>query len=227
MNLIEECQAEIEKYSPIEHYKTSYRKEEVGYWEHIPGWLIDDSRKRDIKTVLDIGCAYGTLMLFSKKLFGEASSVFGLDMIKAYWPKELEVLYGLQWSLCNIELAPIPFPSALKFDVILMTAMLEHLNFEATPTLLKVKDALSENGKLYLSTPDAGVYGVTRKYYSSYSEVPRLPWDGKKALIDDHIWQFNKKELMELFGGAGLKVEKLGYSPARTATHFNVVLTKQ
>jgi predicted SAM-dependent methyltransferase len=49
-----------------------------------------------------------------------------------------------------------------------MTEVLEHLNFHPVPTLKKVYNLLSENGALYLSTPDAYEWGKVNKYYQGY-----------------------------------------------------------
>ena len=51
-------------------YAVRYRPDELGYWLHIPRWMYEDFRERSARggslRCLDVGCAYGTLLLYAK-----------------------------------------------------------------------------------------------------------------------------------------------------------------
>ena len=113
----------------------------------------------------------------------------------------------------------------MTFDRIYLTEVLEHFNFHPLITLRKIRDHLSENGKLYLSTPDAAEWGRVDKYYTAISDIP-LP-DKSMQIIDDHIYQYNKDELLLLLNEAGFSVDKFDYSPGVGLQHFNIVARRR
>jgi SAM-dependent methyltransferase len=219
MEAIQECQEVIAASEPHPHYMEAYRAEEAFYWRRIPQWLLKDFRRRAFERCLDIGCAYGTLALFCKKLF--ECDVFCTDFTDTYISPRLLRDFGLHFAKNNIELDP--FPWDLKFDVILFTEVWEHLNFNPLPTLEKIRNLLSPNGRLYLSTPNAARWGRVSKYYGSVEEMP-LPAPGH-TLIDDHVYVYQKNEMMGLLKKAGFRTERFGYSPGMTnRRHFNLTL---
>lgn len=77
---------------------------------------LDSLLKGERKRVLDVGAAYGTLLLYSV-LWG--SEGFGVDMTDAYWSSELEKEYPIKWARVNIEAEELPWSES--FDVILFT----------------------------------------------------------------------------------------------------------
>jgi 2-polyprenyl-3-methyl-5-hydroxy-6-metoxy-1,4-benzoquinol methylase len=225
-----DCQKEITTRTatpePNEYgYAPRYRDAELGYWTHIPGWVYEDFRaaagSRTLRC-LDVGCAYGTLLLYAAKSLG--CELYATDFIR-YLDASLIDAYDIHYQINNIEREAFPWP--LQFDVIFFTEILEHLNFKAKPTLQKLRKLLKPGGRLYLSTPDASQWGKQTKYYATYSEVPRLTLDSASPVIDDHVWQFDEAELRRLVAGAGFQIARFDYSPGSPGCgkrHFNLAL---
>lgn len=218
MKNIKKCQNEIANLSPHPQYLQTYRNQEIFFWRHIPEWISKDYSRGNVKRCLDIGCAYGTLALYCKKLFN--CEVYAIDYVDTYLSSLLVKKYDFLFNVNNIELDT--FPWDVKFDVITFTEVLEHLNFNPVPTLKKIGFLLSENGKLYLSTPDASQWGKVTKYYSCLDEM-LLPERGL-PIVDDHVYQYNKSELFNVLKAAGLNVYRFGYSPGVASRHFNLTL---
>ena len=61
------------------YYDTTYSKEEFLYWKLIPGWIRADAATRKAARVLDIGCGYGTLLVFAAETYHASGSC--LDVI--------------------------------------------------------------------------------------------------------------------------------------------------
>jgi len=221
MKEILRCQDEIASCDPSPLYLSTYRDKETYYWLHVPKWIYEDSRGCTFTRCLDIGCAYGTLALFCKRVC--RCDIHCVDVFDTYLSMSLAKKHGLDFRLCNIETDPLPWN--LGFDVVILTEVLEHLNFNPVPTLAKIGSLLSENGRLYLSTPDAQEAGRVTKYYSSWTEIPHPTRGGR--LVDEHIYQYSKDELFEVVNRAGLRVERMEYSPGVGVRHFNTVLVKK
>ncbi len=129
-------------------YAPKYRDSELGYWAHIPRWLSQDFRQaaggRGLRC-LDVGCAYGTLLLYAAKSLG--CELYAIDFIR-YLDVSLIDDYNIHFRINNIEREAFPWP--VQFDMILFTEVLEHLNFQAKPTLKKLRRLLKPGGRLYL-----------------------------------------------------------------------------
>ena len=91
-----------------------------------------------------------------------------------------------------------------KFDIIVMSEVIEHLNFEeALNTLQKLRDLLNENGKIIISTPNihhpnSFFWDVTHKVPYRYDELGAvLLYVGFK--IDKIYRIYNDQFLRRLF----------------------------
>ena len=221
MKEIKSCQDEIVTLNPDPRYMQTYRGLEPLFWSNIPKWIEKDNSNRTAKRLLDIGCGFGTLALFCKRLLN--CEVYATDFVDDFsTPHSLAKKYNWSFKVNNIELDS--FPWDVKFDIILFTEVLEHFNFQPVPTLKKMHNLLSENGTLYLSTPDAAQWGRLTKYYSNLNELP-YPAKGL-PVVDDHVYVYTKKEILQVIDEAGLKIHRFGYSPGLVSRHFNIALTK-
>ncbi|MGZ4861541.1 MAG: class I SAM-dependent methyltransferase, partial [Halobacteriota archaeon] len=128
--------------------------------------------------------------------------------------------YSLHFVQNNIELDPLPWNE--PFDVIVLSEVIEHFNFHPLPTLKKIRSLLVNRGRLYLSTPDATQWGRTN-YYKTLAEIPQPSSDGHE-LVEDHIYQFNRRELLAVLKEAGFTVERCAYAPGVFGRHFNLSL---
>lgn len=226
MREIHNCQEKISTLTPFsnKHYKETYRRLEPLFWSSIPEWIARDNKGREVKRSLDIGCGYGTLSLYVKKVLN--CDIYTTDFVEGYGkvPKLLSDRES-NWfyKVSNIELEELPWN--LKYDIILFTEVLEHLNFYPVPTLKKIHDALADRGRLYLSTPDAAQWGRLTKYYSDLEQMP-LPEKGL-PIVDDHVYVYTKAELLQVLSKAGFVIERFGYSPGEVSRHFNFTLKKK
>jgi SAM-dependent methyltransferase len=200
-------------------YDKAYRHAEPFYWWKIPGWMEKDAARHRVDRILDVGCGYGTLLAVAARIYRARG--YCLD-VTPYLLSPVAFKWNLQSSQANIELTPIPWKGS--FDVIIMTEVLEHLNFQPVPTLKKLRDALAPAGRLFLSTPDAKEWGRTQKYYKRLEDIP--PPALGKIPIDDHIWQYTERELRQVLKEAGFMVERWDYAPGAGPRHFNVVLRR-
>lgn len=197
-------------------YYPIYRCDEMRFWSHIPAWIA--ALPAGIR-VLDVGTAYGTLALFARRVLD--AEVIALDALSLYHPKTLFEREGIAHIVRDVERDSIA--DLGHFDLIIFTEVLEHLNFQPLPTLTKLFDALIPGGLLVLSTPDAGsAWGRQLKYYDSLTALPVPTNDAK--WIDDHVWQFDRPELMSSLGAAGFRVQAMRSAPGMKPgwTHFNV-----
>jgi SAM-dependent methyltransferase len=219
VRMLVQIQDEIAKADGLTgYYATVYRNEERSYWSKIPLWMQQDAGGRRVKRVLDIGCGYGTLLTLATKIYRAPGYCW--DVAEHLRPA-VRSTFGLAFQRGNAELDPVPWKGT--FDVIVMTEVLEHFNFQPVPTLRKIGNALAPGGILFLSTPDSKEWGVDIKYYKRLSDLP-IPTSGKQ-IVDDHIWQYSLDELRHVVQQAGFSIERLEYSGS--PRHFNARLTKR
>lgn len=213
---IKEVQNIIKEHDMIPYYNI-YSQEEEGYWANIPQMILN---KQNVTNILDIGGAYGCLALFSK--INKNANLYALDLFQ-YMPDKLIKKYNIKYKELNIELQDSPWEE-LKFDIIILTEILEHFNFNPVPTMIKIKELLSEDGIIMLSTPDASSWG-TCGIYKSWEEMPE---PNKDTIIQDcHIHQFNESELIEVIKKSGLKIDIWGKSTNKYGLkHFNIQLSR-
>ena len=198
-----------------QYYATEYRPREINYWQHIPRWII--ALPKGIR-VLDVGAAYCTLAVFARRML--EAEVTAIDVVPQFKPAALLDAEGIRHVLRNIELDDIG--DLGRFDLVIFTEAVEHLNFAPAPTLRKLHDALLPGGTLLLSTPDAASkWGRTTKYYNSLTDLP--PPTPGAAWIDDHVWQYDRAEMEEVLATAGFRVGQTLISPGNDGfTHLNI-----
>jgi SAM-dependent methyltransferase len=225
MKEIRTCQMVILNSVPTSNrHCKSYQRLEPFFWCNIPEWIAKDTADKKIRRTLDIGCGYGTLSLYMQRLLN--CDVYTIDFVDGYGNiPSLFAKVKSDWffEVNNIERDTFPWDQ--KFDIIIFTEVMEHLNFHPLPTLRKIHNLLSDDGLLYLSTPDASEWGRRTKYYSSLDMIP-LPAKNL-PVVDDHVYVYTKTELLHVLDEAGFAVKRFGYSPGEFSRHFNLTLTKK
>ena len=221
---IRRCQERITAANGPGSYYATYRDAEIAYWRHIPQWILEVKEGGDsVARCLDIGSAYGTLALFCRNVFG--CDVYVTDFTDAFLNPGLLKESGIRFAVNNFELDELPWGGDTKFDIVILTEVLEHFNLHPVNTLKKIHSLLSDNGRLFLSTPDSSEWGVVTKYYPSLAALPTSKSDDLEP-IDDHVWQYSEAELLFVLDEAGFYLERLAYSPGTDARHFNLCLRK-
>lgn len=96
-----------------------------------------------------------------------------------------------------------------KFDVIVMTEVMEHFVLNPIPTLKKIAGMLKENGKIYISTPNWGHLMI----YDDYKQIPDYTnIDEYRENYIGHSYQYSKAELEEILMSCDLQIEKYAIS---------------
>jgi SAM-dependent methyltransferase len=202
-------------------YYPVYKNYEELYWGKIPEWIIEYNKDNKIDSCLDIGIAYGSLAMYVK--LNTDCDLYGVDFVK-YISDDLIRKYDINYKINNIEIDNFPWDK--KFNVIIFTEIFEHLNYNPLRTLYNIKNLLTDNGKIFFSTPDSSsAWGKINTYYNSWIDIPEI---GQEVEIrDEHIYQYNIDELLEIFKIVGLKIDKLDYSESsENMKHFNIQLSK-
>jgi SAM-dependent methyltransferase len=200
------------------YYRRCYKSEEANYWLPVPVWIEHDFRHTFPPKGLDIGCAYGTLSVFC--CIKLKADMHCTDFIGEFMRPVLREKYNLHFEIHNIELHPMPWDGL--FDLILMTEVLEHLNFHPLPTLKKIHSILAPGGRFYLTTPDAGEWGRADNLYSSVDAIPAP--DVEIPIRDQHVYVYTRSELAVLVEAAGFKILRFSSSPGILHRHHALTL---
>jgi len=209
-----------------EHYYTQkYSGEEGGYIGSIPVWLyyLRVNNVGGLGDVLDIGPGYGTLACYSSKL--GANSVTTLDRVPFISQAVIDE-YKLIALEGDVE-RNCPTLAPNTYDTVIITEVLEHLNFHPLLTLMKIEESMRVNGTLYLSTPDQTSWGKLTKHYSRLIDIP--VYNRHHALDewkDEHIWHYSYEEVLQLLAAANLKIKAIRYSASPGGRHFNIEAVK-
>jgi len=171
----------------------------------------DDARKK-VKTLLDIGCAYGPFLSAAKDA---GYSPLGLDPAQdaVRYVQNMLGLPAVQGFFPN---CPLPSPSI--YDVVTLWYVIEHFR-DCAAILSEIKKLLNPGGILAFSTPSsAGVSG--RKSLRNYL--------GKSPA--DHFTIWSPKMCKTALALAGFQVEKTvitGHHPERFPLLGNLAKSKK
>lgn len=198
------------------YYETAYSRQEFYYWQPVIKWIAD---LPPINSLIDIGAAYGTLLIFTA-LNKDAKVLHAVDPV-GYMSKSLLEKFGIVLHTMDFEREA--FERDIKFDLVIFTEVIEHLNFQPDAALQKIRQLMHQDSHLIISTPDAAEWGRTTRYYARQEDIPQFrgqttPW------VDDHIWQYTKEELEGIFARNGLKIEKFEYAPGVSKRHLCYLL---
>jgi predicted SAM-dependent methyltransferase len=162
-----------------------------------------------------------TLAIFCKRICGY--SLWCTDVDDTYICPSLIEKYGINFARNNIELDP--FPWKRKFDTVLLTEVLEHLDFNPVLAFSRIRDLLSDHGRLYVSTPDSKQGGKIARPYKTWTEIPSHGPCSKTP--HEHTYLYSEDEIRELAMRTGFSVSRLDYSPGRGSRHINAMLEKK
>lgn len=202
--LLTEVQDEIQATGFHPHYGQEYRRVETSYWG--PALSILRARSETIGTgiaCLDVGPGHGSLLVFAARLGWRA---YAVDISPEFLSPVLIERYRIQFHSGNIESGTIPWTE--RFDLILMTEVLEHFHFNPLPTLRKLRESLAERGLLVLTTPNRYCGWGDAKVRGPYWQLP--PFRSGYEIIDPmgtHVKIYDRFELGQLMNDAGFEAE--------------------
>lgn len=139
--------------------------------------------KKNIKTVLDVGCGTGDFLVHAKKIGFIADGVEPNKKAQELaQQKKINVVTNIE-ELKN-----------KKYDVITLWHVLEHVcNYDEY--IFQLKQMLNPDGLLIIAVPN--FYSYDAKYYQNYWAA----WD-----VPRHIWHFSKKAIQIIFKKHQLKI---------------------
>jgi len=193
-------------------------------------WLADAvSKVAEGAAVLDVGCAYGNLLLMLNAALGKRENVrlVGVDLYQGsidYARAFATHVEGFQ--NCHFQLGDLskglPF-EAQSFDAISLCDVLEHMD-HPNASLKELARVAKPGATIVISTPlrdslfkklarwanllTGGM--VYRAYYRG--KDTEVGYDGEPVMItkvgNDHVSEMNYRELVDLAGSVGLNVEE-------------------
>lgn len=204
---------------------TSIMKDELGklnfcmystlwsHWAYI--WAKNYIEEKGYKEIFEVGPGYGLMSLFILKIYSdihidwlildkqgeELPSRFdeGLKKIKELYQDRVCDIYGM------VERDTL---SNKKYDLIIITEVLEHFALNPVKTVKKLVDKLYDNGKIVLTTPNWGHLPI----YRNWRELPDAEDVSEKRYFEllecGHVYQYDKEELITIFSESGLRVER-------------------
>lgn len=182
---------------------------------HLLEWFYKkfSSRALGVKTMLEIGPGKG---LFSAVVHSinpdidiewlmfdmEESSAEAVEDRYNWWPANLfKSYYGL--------IEEPQYVINKKFDIIVMTEVMEHFSANPRTVLCKIAGMLAEDGEMYLSTPNWGHLPI----YDTYYDIPDFTSVGEyRASYIGHSYQYTKAELFQILDECGMKVDRYALS---------------
>jgi len=203
--LLAETQKDLIELTINGWYAKQYVKYEKTYWPDIINWVEEDFKGKQGLKCLDIGCGYGTLLVYCQKLLDSKSYCINDSIV--FLDKKVIAKYKITAATKNIELDDFPFEE--KFEIVLLTAVMEHFCFYPVPTFKKIRDHLANEGTFYLSVPDSSSkeWKKLNAYFKSIDEMP-LP---KQELYIDggHHYHYSKEELERIMDESGLEIKRM------------------
>jgi 2-polyprenyl-3-methyl-5-hydroxy-6-metoxy-1,4-benzoquinol methylase len=154
--------------------------------------------------VLDVGCAYGTLAYILRKV---GIGVKAIDIMPELHSKEMFKEMDIKFEKKNIETDKING----KYDVVILTDVLEHLCYNPLPVLKKLRNACNKG--ILISTPAKEVdYTCDGKWKDEIS-WKQIPHFDKYKFVDGHHHTYYLWELQELLNEAGFKIKEYQLLP--------------
>ena len=166
--------------------------------------FVRDMRIRKVKKyivgdVLDIGCGSG---LFAKYV-SPKNYYIGLDRNRShigygwYFGKNRTIKTPKNINFICADIENEKLPVCAKFDTILMTAIIEHVN-NPKEVLLKAKNCLKQNGVIVITTPSR----FTKKIHTIGSWLRLLGGDAE----EEHHDLFDLKRMKNIVNSIGMQV---------------------
>lgn len=208
----------IEEFGTDNNYTKAYRAQEIFYWYPALRWIDGLS---SLRSIADIGTAYGTLLVYAAKKH-HVTDLLAVDPCN-YMAKSTIERFAITKINADIERENINFRK--RYDLIIFTEVLEHLNFYPASTLKKLHALMSDDGFLILTTPDAEEWGEVLDFYPNLQSIPVFSGQNS-AWFDGHIWQYTHKEAVEVIEAAGLQIVDWAYSKGVAARHLCYLLKR-
>ena len=122
---------------------------------------------KDGGKLLDVGCASGALLDLAKKHCKNIHCFHGIDISEAATSAAASKGYNI--IISTVEEAELPNSF---YDIIILQQVIEHLH-DPYLTLIKLRSALKDGGKIIIETPHLG--SIERKIFKGFWEGYHIP----------------------------------------------------
>jgi len=192
------------------------------------------------RAVLDVGCAYGNMLMMLHTRMGKPANVkmIGIDLhadAVAYAQAFVKVVPGyenISYQIADLSVG-LPFPDA-TFDALNLGDVLEHM-VQPDATVRELMRVTKPGGLIFIATPlKTGLFKTLSKManaltggrvYKTYYKGKDTPLDeaGQPVMITaaghDHVSEMKYSQLINLLKGEGLTIEKVHMMPVMSGSH--------
>ena len=180
------------------------------YSKSICKWILEKCENKKQTGMLDIGPGAGLQSIAFKKLLDVDITWMNLTDSS----NELTKKHGIKVIVGNVETDEIDIEE--RFDIIMLSQVLEHFHFNPVATMNKIKKWLKPDGTLYVGVPNVAVTKGP-SIYDSWDEMPVYsPNSNLPELLEsdygEHVKEPTYDEMIHLFKEVDLYVDKFEYS---------------
>jgi len=182
----------------MNHIDEVYNKKASFYSKHINRYIVKYVTPN--KTILDVGCADGTLGEYLIKHY--KAKVYGIDISSEAIASAKNKLDKA--VVCNIEKEKLPFKKKF-FGIIICGDVLEHL-FDPVGTLTKLREYLKDDGYMILCVPN--IANIAVRWNLLWG---KFDYQEGGILDNRHLKFYTKKTLLKLIFDSGMVLKKIEY----------------
>lgn len=165
----------------------------IRYWLDGLQNVISTLQKRSF---LDIGAGYGRLSLLLLRTFSTRGAAIEVDVDKVVWKSILDQYRNFKLHEGLLE-EKTDLLRGEKFDLIVLSEVFEHIpTAEVSPFLRRLYSLLSDNGRVFLTTPNRVVLGEAQDSSMWYERMPY-----------GHHKHYSYDELVKLVEQFGFKID--------------------
>jgi len=169
-------------------------------------WDAQFVARDPIRRCLNIGGAPYLFELALKKTIPKAD-ITSVDINPERFPRAGSLI-GIRRIAANIETDSLP--AGETFDLVVFTEIFEHLRIDLLGTMVRVRNLLTDDGRLYLTTPNGQGFSAWRKrllrgrtgpsVVDEWSKLTRLGHMG-------HVREYSLTEIREVLTYCGFAIE--------------------
>ena len=155
------------------------------------------------KRILDLGCGNGSTCKWLKEN-NYCETTYGIEKFNI---NQIEIKQNIDF-FCEANLETDDFFPNVKFDLILVLDVIEHLS-NPWEFIKKIKNKLDKNGKIIFIIPNVLHYSVLKML------ILNKDWKYQDSGIMDktHLRFFTRKSIINLFTENDLRIEDLKFFP--------------
>lgn len=173
---------------PEDYWKPEYFIFNENYLDGLINWMNEIHPIATGSKILDIGAGLGKAM---KALEKNGYDAFGIEPSEPFYQRAIEKI-GINKDKLKLSMVEDCDFDENTFDVILFTAVLEHL-YDPVTVIEKVMTWLKPNGLLFIEVPSAD--WLTNRIYNFIYKIKGKDYVGNLSPMHEpyHLYEFSKK----------------------------------